>query len=607
MSKLVKMKLVVAYIRVSSEKQVDNFSLAFQEKMIRKYAAENNYKICKIFREEGYSATNTNRPSYKQMIAYLEENDIDAVLVHKLDRLHRDETNMFNDFRRFKESNIRLIAIADGIDTADDSSSLATAVLTAISANYSRNLSKETRKGLYTAAENGFHTGGLPPYGFKINRDTMQLEIDETTAPAVRKMFELYADGYGSSDICKWLTGNGFTTAKGNAFTPSALNEIFHNEKYCGCYTWDKSSPKDVNGKRNTHKHKENYLKIENGCPAIVTAETFQKVQQRLKENAEKASKRSPDRYYPLTGLIYCKCGSPMCGGVSYSKGRKYYKYNCNHKCGNKAVRADYVEAFVINAITQCIFSEPNKQPLMSELNKFSENHAKAMSSEYHQLRCKLSGLESSQENLMKALEKGKAANSIMNRLERIEQQKEQTVFQITHLSREAHTFTEEDMELLHSRFSNYLQTKRSINNMEFIKMIINRVEVDADNVKITLNSGISIDKTTKILMKGTDTMIKINKTSVREYEGIMLSIGNSEIEGNLAVKVGIDDSSAIFGYDTIIDLNIPEEFLYEMMANAEAEVFDIMGEPLKITCSVTDSEIVGIDNIELKNNYGGI
>ncbi len=520
----------IAYIRVSSEKQVENYSLDFQDRILKRYAETNNIKLVRVFREEGYSATNTNRPAYKEMIKYLEENGIDVILVHKLDRLHRDETNMFNDLKRFRESKIKVIAVADGIDISDDSAGLATAMLAAIGANFSRNLSRETRKGLTSAAENCLHTGGKPPYGFKLDRETMLLEIDETTAPAVRKMFELYADGFGTSDIIKWLKEHGYKTAKGNDFKANALNEIFHNEKYRGCYTWDKALAKDSDGHRNTHGRKDEYIKIEGGCPAIVSEEIFNKVQDRLKENANKANNRTPDRYYPLTGIIFCNCGSPMCGSISYSKGRRYHKYNCIKKCGNKPIRAEYIELFVINAISTCIFSEPNKELLLSGLNNLSNNTKLESDKEYQQLRSKLSGLETSHENLLKALEKGKASNAIMNRLERIEQEKKQTNFKIQNLTRDTHTFTEYDLQIIQNRFNEFLQVRNSINNKYFLRSVIDKIEVGEEQIKISLKGGISINKSTKILMKGNDDMLRnIVRTEARVVEGILLAIGSAE------------------------------------------------------------------------------
>lgn len=596
--KLKKSDKAVIYVRVSSEKQVENYSLDFQEKSLRRYAQENNMQVMKVFREEGYSGTNTNRPAYKEMIKYLEENSIDAILLHKLDRLHRDETNMFNDIKRFRESKIKIVAVADGIDTSDESATLATAILAAIGANFSRNLSKTTRSGLLSAAENCLHTGGKPPYGYKINRDTMLLEIDETTAPAVRKMFELYADSFGTSDIIEWLKNNGYKTSKGNSFKANALNEIFHNEKYRGCYTWDRSLPKDSDGKRNTHGCKENYLKIEGGCPAIVSNEIFYKVQERLAENADKAKSRTPDRYYPLTGMIYCGCGSVMCGGVSYSKGKRYHKYNCNNKCGNKAIRADYLEAFVINAITSCLFSEPNIPLILSELNKLSKSTKMDSDKEYQQLKSKLSGLETSHENLMKALEKGKATNSIMNRLERIEQQKEQTTFKIQHLTRDTHIFTENDLQLLQKRFSEYLQVRHSVNNKYFFRSVIDSIVVSEDAINITLKSGISIDKSTKIIMKGNDDMLRnIVKTETRKVEGIFLGIGSSEEKDCLSVKIALSIESN-WSFGTIVDINMPVEYLYTMAEENDKEIFDLVGAAIKVKIAVSNDKIKNIEEI---------
>ena len=136
----------VMYVRVSSEKQVDNYSLDVQEKSIKEYAKNNNIKIIKTFREEGKSATNTNRPAYQEMKEFFLEYHTDVVLVHKLDRLHRNEYNFYSDLHFFKEHNIKLISVSEGIDSSNSDLCLAIAMQSAISANFSRNLSKETRK-----------------------------------------------------------------------------------------------------------------------------------------------------------------------------------------------------------------------------------------------------------------------------------------------------------------------------------------------------------------------------------------------------------------------------------------------------------------------------
>lgn len=107
---------VIGYERVSSDKQVDNYSLGYQRDVIDNFAKMNGWKVVKHFREEGRSGRNTNRPEYHEMMQYIESHKVDVVLVHHLDRLHRNELNTFNDLKYFRDKNIRFIAIADGID-----------------------------------------------------------------------------------------------------------------------------------------------------------------------------------------------------------------------------------------------------------------------------------------------------------------------------------------------------------------------------------------------------------------------------------------------------------------------------------------------------------
>ena len=593
----------VGYNRVSTPGQVDNTSLSYQSKVIKNRANADGVNLIKIFSEEGKSGTNTNRPQYQALMDYIDKNDIDILYISKVDRLHRDEANMFNDIKRLRNKGVRIIAIEDGIDTADDSTDLAVAVLTAIGANFSRNLGKRSMSGLVSRAADCMHTGGKPPYGFKVNRDTMLLELDETTAPAVKKMFELYADGFGTADIIKWLKDNGYKTSKGNDFKVNTINEILHNEKYKGCYTWNKATSKDEDGKRNTHKHKESYFKKEGGCPALVTPEVFEKVQQKLNENAEKHSNRAPDRYYPLTGMIYCSCGSPMCGGVRYSKDRKYYKYNCNNKCGTAPIRADYLEAFVINAVSTCLFSEPNRQPLLDALNHISRNIKDTSNKEYRALRRALSGLDDRHRNLMAALEKGKVTDSIMNSLEKIERQKGEITTKIKLLSRGSHQFNEADLQKLQEGFDHYMITENTINNKYLLRKIIERVDVDEEQVRITLKCGISIDKSTKITMKGNDDMIRrpyiAPEVRYENAEGMILGFYESENEGTVKVKLALMVASP-WSYD-VVDIEMPTESLYKMAETSGKDIFELVGAEVTAQVKLKDGQLCGIMELDAR------
>lgn len=591
----------VGYNRVSTPGQVDNTSLSYQSKVTKTRANADGVNLIKIFSEEGKSGTNTNRPEYKAMKEYIIENDVDILYVYDTSRLHRNLLEMTLDLKWFRDHNKKIIFVSQGWDSsceADYDMIIAQAI---VDEKYSRSIKNNSLRGLNSRAADCMHTGGKPPYGFKVNRDTMLLEPDETTAPAVRKMFALYADGFSTADIIKWLSDNGYKTSNGNDFKVSTINEILHNEKYKGCYTWNKAASKDEDGKRNTHKHKESYFKKEGGCPELVTPEMFGKVQQRLNENAEKHSNRAPDRYYPLTGMIHCSCGSPMCGSVKYSKGRKYYKYICNNKCGAAPIRADYLEAFVINAVSNCLFSEPNRQPLLDSLNDISRNIKDTSNKEYRALRRALTGLDERHCNLMKALEKGKVTDSIMNSLEKIERQKGEIHTKIKLLSRGSHKFSETDLQRLQEGFGNYIITENTINNKYLLRKIIDRVDVDDEQVRITLKCGISIDKSTKITMKGNDDMIRkpyiAPDVRYENVEGIILGFYESKNEGTIKVKLAVMVTSH-WSYD-IVDIELQTEYLYRMAETSGKDIFELVGAEVMVQVKLKDNQLCGITELD--------
>lgn len=503
MNNLKLLKKAVIYIRVSSEKQVDNYSLDMQEKILKQYAKANNMTVVKVFREEGRSGTNTNRPAYQEMRNFILDSKIDAVIVHKADRLHRNELNFFKDLEYFKNHDIALIAVADGIDSRNDESNLLMAVQAALSANFSRNLSNETRKGLLAGAENCQHMGGSAPYGMCVNKDTGLLEIDEVTAPAVRKIFELYVDGFSVSEICKWLKEHGYKTNRSNDFKPNSLNSILHNEKYRGCYTWDKSSAKNSEGHRNSHQYKECYIRIEGGCPAIVSDEIFFAAQKRLTENRNKAHKASVKHYYSLNGFIFCsECGNKMSGNVQHSNGHKYYQYRCSNKCGCKPVRADKLENAVFSVLTEALFSVSNQKQVISIMNDIAQSDKLENDKFFQQLRVKQAGLETAQKNLLKAIETGKATTTIMNRLDRIGKENEQITAKLKSFNNTVLNYTSADLKQLKSQFSEYMAQCDSVNAKQLIRSVIDSVKVGNEEVTVTLKEGISVGRKFKEYVK---------------------------------------------------------------------------------------------------------
>lgn len=106
-------KKAVIYIRVSSEEQVENYSLGTQEEICRREATRRGFEVVQVFREEGKSAkTITGRPELLHMLDFLRKNkkEIQALLVYRLDRLSRQTQDYLAIRKKLFDAGISIIS-----------------------------------------------------------------------------------------------------------------------------------------------------------------------------------------------------------------------------------------------------------------------------------------------------------------------------------------------------------------------------------------------------------------------------------------------------------------------------------------------------------------
>lgn len=422
MNKLKKTIYVLAYIRYSSHAQDDGNSVAAQSTCIEKYAEANGMVIENYYIDMARSGRNTNRERYQQLKKDIEEGNVQAkvIIVRVLDRLHRNAANQLDDLEWFEKHGIRLIAVNDGTDTASRNySKLITTVKAAVAEEYSDTLSKNTRAALLECAKQCRHLGGTPPIGYKVNEVGLY-EIDELTAPIVRDIFNLYYSGMGYSYIRKHLKNKGYKTSAGKNFVDSSIHAILTKQKYKGTFTYDRTASKDSEGRRNSHKEKPEYVVIPDGMPVIIEPKLFDKVQEKMAQNARKNTHRSSKNYYSLNGFIHChECDRAFSGNVNNSNGRKYLQYKKSCDCDMKSVRADQLNNHVFHAIQNCIFSQENKEKIIQTVN---QKHLQ--SDEINAILNKINGIDQSNANLMQYLESGKATDSILAAIDKNDKEK---------------------------------------------------------------------------------------------------------------------------------------------------------------------------------------
>lgn len=113
----------VLYPRVSTEMQVDGFSLDGQMTSLNRFANREEMVVVDIYEDAGKSIE--ARPAFKKMLSDIENGlQIDYVLVYKLSRFGRNAADILNSLEFIQSYGINLICIEEGIDSSQTSGKL---------------------------------------------------------------------------------------------------------------------------------------------------------------------------------------------------------------------------------------------------------------------------------------------------------------------------------------------------------------------------------------------------------------------------------------------------------------------------------------------------
>src|SRR5712692_6170609 len=174
-----------AYIRVSSEEQVDGHSLDAQKRAIEQACAERDWTIVEWYADEGISAHTDDiakRPAFHKLVQDAQRHRFDAVVVHKLDRFARSVVVALGTFKLLNNLGITFLSLSEqGMDFTTPMGKVLFGMLALLAEYYSENLGLETKKGKAERKAKGLHNG-LVPFGYR-SVDGALAEPDPETAP----------------------------------------------------------------------------------------------------------------------------------------------------------------------------------------------------------------------------------------------------------------------------------------------------------------------------------------------------------------------------------------------------------------------------------------
>lgn len=346
------------YTRVSTEMQVDGYSLNAQKERLRREAEHRGMKVVGEYSDEGKSGKNiTGRPEFQKMLDDIKtgKDKVDYVLVFKLSRFGRNAADTLNSLQYMEDYGVNLLCAEDSIDSAGASGKLMISVLAAVAEIERENIKEQTMAGRQQKARDGKWNGGFAPYGYKLvhkqGEKAKVLEIEAKEAELVRLIFEKYTDTQmGASAVAKWLNGHGYTKIvrqNGTMPTLSAhfVKIVLDNPVYMGKIAYGRRKTEKIDGTRNEFhivKQDEDTYELYNGIhEAIISEKMWYKAHEKRKITGVKHEKtHSIGHFHILSGLVRCPvCGAKMYGVVNRKKKKgsdEYYKDMWYYKCKNR-------------------------------------------------------------------------------------------------------------------------------------------------------------------------------------------------------------------------------------------------------------------------------
>jgi site-specific DNA recombinase len=221
----------IAYVRVSTEQQVtDGVSIELQIEKIKQYCHLYNYDLLDIVVDAGVSAKNLKRAGLTSVLHMLDNNEADALIVYKLDRLTRslaDWSILIKDYFNDK-SGKTLLAVMDQIDTSTASGRLCLNLMMTVFQWEREVISERTKVALQHKKSKGQPLGSAK-FGENLTKDNLLPNSDQQQI--INLIIQLRSDGNTLQQIADYLNENHYLTKRNKQWYPKTVKNVIDNSR----------------------------------------------------------------------------------------------------------------------------------------------------------------------------------------------------------------------------------------------------------------------------------------------------------------------------------------------------------------------------------------
>lgn len=383
----------------------------------------------RIYRDEGYSGANTDRPAFQALMQDVENGLIQRVIVYKLDRISRSLSDFAEITKKFETYSVTFTSINEEFDTTSAMGRAMYNIVMIFAQLERETTQKRVKDAFYARMKQGFFVSGVAPIGFvKVPHEiggiqTKKLEADPELVPFVRYIYQQYDEPVSSiGSILKTVNQNyqkfGLSAPISNVRLSRILRnpvyvranvDVYHYLKNKGAEMIDAVT--EFDGTRGCSVYADRHSKTTSKFTdltgdyvklgwheGIIPAEQWIRVQQKLDRNKQ-LKNTGKGSYSWLSGIVKCGyCGYALTAAGNQKNGRQYIN------CGGRKQKICYERKSHIT------FTEL-EHIVESELLRYLKNYhfarispRKNKEKEMHHLKAELERLEQEEKNLTEKL-----------------------------------------------------------------------------------------------------------------------------------------------------------------------------------------------------------
>lgn len=465
------------YPRVSTQEQArEGYSIGEQIERLQKYCEAKDWTIYKTYTDAGFSGANMNRPGLQQLIKDVESNNIDMVLVYKLDRLSRSQKDtlyLIEDV--FIKNNVHFTSMTENFDTSTPFGRAMIGILSVFAQLEREQFRERSIMGKEARAKEGLHHGGSKPTGYDYING--QLIINEYEAMQVKEVYRLFVE----EQLSIHAISEKMKTYSRRWNNETRVRTVLHNPLYAG---WMRCRDELYEG-----QHKP-----------IITQELFDHAQKIFASRARNNPNSHPafEATSLLSGLIWCKhCGARYFKTTKTTKRNNktysYSKYYCysrdghranmirDKKCKNKIWDMESLDNIVLSELRNLI-NNPN------EINDIIKKHRSVG------IPAKRTACENRIEEIKKQISRltdlyavgGMDIESLSKKIAALNDEQMKLEDEINNIPEPAIT-VDEAMDKL-ARLSDIIDTDNLSEMRQILSALIKRIELDNEDVFIYWN-----------------------------------------------------------------------------------------------------------------------